>query len=101
MTDAHLSGLSKELKAKGIDCETVHKLILNSERSQDMIKDPKILEFLRAQNKRITLITLDTELSEYCRLDGIPCIRVQDLVADHVKTTERLGSSEGHRKSFL
>jgi len=92
MTDAHFSGLAKELRSRGIDCETVHKMILNNERSQEQIKDPKIIEFLRAQNRKITVITLDTEFSEYCRIDGIPCIRVQDLVADHIRRTEYSGS---------
>ena len=85
MTDAHVSGLAKELRSRSIDCETVHKLILNNEHSEVKIEDPKIIEFLRAQDKQITPITLDTELSEYCRIDGIPCIRVQDLVADYIK----------------
>jgi hypothetical protein len=89
MTDANVSGLAKELRKKGIDCETVHRLMLNSEDSRVQIKDPEIIKFLREQGKKITLITLDTELAEYCGIDGIPCIRVQDIVADHIKGTDQ------------
>jgi hypothetical protein len=85
MTDANVSGLAKELKSRGIDCETVHNILRSNERSEVKIRDPEIIKFLRGQDKNITLITLDTELSEYCRIDGIPCIRVQDLVADYIK----------------
>ena len=86
MTDANISGLFKELRKKGIDCETVHKLMMTHEDSRVQIKDPQIIKFLRDQNKKITLITLDTELAEYCKNDDIPCIRVQDLVAHHIRT---------------
>ncbi len=91
MTDANTSGLARELRARGIDCDTVHKLILNNEDSRIQIKDPQIISFLRNQAKQITLITLDTELAEYCGIDGIPCIRVQDLVADYIKNHAVLG----------
>ncbi len=84
MTDAHLSGLAKELRAKGINCETVHKLMLGNERSQERITDPQIVKFLREKEGSITLITLDSELAEYCTTSGIPCIRVQDLVSSHI-----------------
>ena len=93
MTDAHLSGLAKELRDRSINCETVHKLIRGNERSQDRIEDPEIVEFLRKQKGTITLITLDTLLSKYCKIDLIPCIRVQDLVADYIK-----GQSQGLSK---
>ncbi len=92
MTDANVSGLSKELKAIGIDCDTVHKLILDNEKSQIQITDPEIIKFLRGRKGSITLITLDSELAEYCRIDGIPCIRVQDLVAEHIRKTQTKGS---------
>lgn len=87
MTDAHLSGLAKELRAKGVDCDTVHKLMLGNERSQESISDPQIVKFLREKPGSITLITLDTELSEYCAISGIPCIRVQDLVLKYIDST--------------
>ncbi len=88
MTDAHLSGLAKELRAKGIDCETVHKLMLGNERSQERITDPQIVKFLREKRPSITLITLDSELVEYCATNDIPCIRVQDLVSDYILKSE-------------
>jgi hypothetical protein len=84
MTDANISGLAKEPKKKGIDCETVHKHIMNHEDSRVQIKDPEIIKFLQRQDKKITLITLDTELADYCKTFDIPCIRVQDLVARHI-----------------
>jgi hypothetical protein len=87
MTDANISGLAKELNAQGIDCQTVHEIMMNKNDTRIQIKDPEIVKFLHSQNKKITLITLDTELAEYCRAFDIPCIRVQDLVADHIKRT--------------
>ena len=45
MTDANISGLAKELRKKGIDCETVHKLMMNHEDSRVQIKDPQIIKF--------------------------------------------------------
>ena len=84
MTDAHLSGLAKELRAKGIDCETVHKLMAGNEDSRQSIKDPQIIDYLRSKSSSITLITLDTELADYCKIDKIPCIRVQDLVGNYI-----------------
>jgi rRNA-processing protein FCF1 len=89
VTDANISGLAKELRSQGIDCQTVHKLMLMNEDSRIPIKDPAIIKFLAEQENQITLITMDTELSEYCKTFGIPCIRVQDLVADHIKKTLR------------
>jgi hypothetical protein len=85
MTDAHLSGLAKELQDKGIDCDTVHKLILGSEDSRVSVSDPEIIKFLREKSQTITLITLDSELAEYCTIDNIPCIRVQDIVVEHIR----------------
>ncbi len=84
MTDAHLSGLAKELREKGIDCETVHMMILGNEDSRVSISDPEIVKFLAAQSKSVTLITLDSELAEYCSTFGIPVVRVQDLVRRYI-----------------
>jgi predicted nuclease of predicted toxin-antitoxin system len=83
MTDAHLSGLARELREKGIACETVHKLMLGNEDSRVKISDPEIVKFLAAK-RSITLITLDNELAEYCSTLGIPVIRVQDLVSRYI-----------------
>jgi predicted nuclease of predicted toxin-antitoxin system len=87
MTDAHLSGLAKELREKGVNCETVHKLMLGNEDSRIKIADPEIVKFLVAKDKSIALITLDSELAQYCTTFGIPVIRVQDLVSKHIKTS--------------
>ncbi len=88
VTDAHLSGLAKELREKGVKCETVHKLMLGNEDSRVKITDPEIVKFLVAQNKSIALITLDNELAEYCSTFDIPVIRVQDLVAKHIQAAK-------------
>jgi hypothetical protein len=85
MTDANISGLAKELRSKGIDCETVHKMMLSNEDTRIPIKDPQIVKFLNDQNKTITLITMDNLLAEYCKTFEIPCIRIQDLVSDHIR----------------
>jgi hypothetical protein len=88
MTDAHLSGLAKELRGKGVDCETVHKLMRGHEDSRVKITDPEIVKFLASKAKSVTLITLDNELAEYCSTLDIPVIRVQDLVARHIQMPE-------------
>jgi predicted nuclease of predicted toxin-antitoxin system len=88
MTDAHLSGLAGELRGKGVDCETVHKMMLGHEDSRVKITDPEIVKFLSGKEGLVTLITLDNELAEYCLTFGIPIIRVQDLVVHHIKGLE-------------
>jgi rRNA-processing protein FCF1 len=89
MTDAHLSGLARELREEGVECETVHKLVLGHEDSRVKISDPEIVKFLVAQNKSVALITLDNELAEYCATLGIPAIRVQDLVLHYILDSAR------------
>jgi hypothetical protein len=89
MTDAHLSGLAKELQKNGIDCETIHKIMLGTEDSRIKITDPEIVKFLNGKARTITLITLDNELAEYCEKFEIPCIRVQDLVVDHIRQQQK------------
>ena len=88
VTDAHLSGLARELRAKGVECETVHKLMLGNEDSRVKISDPEIVKFLSAEGGSLTLITLDNELAEYCSALGIPVIRVQDLVSRHIQSSK-------------
>jgi uncharacterized protein with PIN domain len=85
MTDAHLSGLAREMREKGVDCETVHKMMLGNEDSRVSISDPEIVKFLTRQDGRVTLITLDSELAEYCASFKIPVIRVQDLVLRFIR----------------
>jgi uncharacterized protein with PIN domain len=88
MTDAHLSGLAKELREKGVDCETVHRLVLGNEDSRIKISDPEIVTFLTTKGRSLTLITLDNELAEYCSAFDIPVIRVQDLVSRHIQSSK-------------
>ncbi len=89
MTDAHLSGLARELRSKGIECETVHKMMLGNEDSRVKITDPEIVKFLVGKKKTVTLITLDSELAEYCVKFEIPCIRVQDVVAAQIDSKKK------------
>ena len=88
MTDAHLSGLAKELRGKGVDCETVHKRMLDHEDSRVKISDPDIVKFLSSQARSTTLITLDSELAEYCSKLDIPVIRVQEAVSLYIRQIE-------------
>ena len=85
MTDAHLSGLARELRGKGVDCETVHKLMLGHEDSRVKISDPEIVKFLTSQRGSVSLITLDSELAEYCSKFEIPVVRVQDVISQHIR----------------
>jgi uncharacterized protein with PIN domain len=84
MTDAHLSGLAKELRDKGVDCETIHKVMLGHEDSRVKITDPEIVKFLLERQGSIALITMDNELAEYCGKFGIPVVRVQDVVSQYI-----------------
>ncbi|MDA4116441.1 MAG: hypothetical protein OK442_07800 [Thaumarchaeota archaeon] len=84
MTDAHLSGLARELREKGVDCQTVHKLMLDHEDSRVKISDPEIVKFLASQHGSVALITLDNELAEYCSKFEIPVVRVQDVISQHI-----------------
>lgn len=88
MTDAQVSGLAEELRSKGIDCQTVHSLMKGNNDSRVSISDPEILKFLVDRRGTVTLITMDKELARYCATFDVPCIRVQDLVAEHIS---RLG----------
>jgi hypothetical protein len=56
MTDASLAHVAPKLRGRGIDCETVHKLMRNNERSQEHIADDEIVAFLRKAEGTITLI---------------------------------------------
>ncbi len=92
MTDAQLSGLAKELRDKGIDCQTVHMLIKGNEDSRVSIDDSEILKFLMGQKGGLTLITLDKGLARYCATFGVPCVRVQNLVADYIDDQTHAGA---------
>ena len=80
MTDANNAGIAKQLREKGVDCETVHKLMKGNEESQVKISDPAIFRFLWERKGEITLITNDNLLAEYCDEFGIPCIRPAEAV---------------------
>jgi uncharacterized protein with PIN domain len=84
MVDAMLYGLAKELRELGIDCETASKLIRGDEDSSVSIPDPDIVEYLLKAKSGVCLITLDSELAQYCAKFNIPCIRIQDLVIKHI-----------------
>jgi len=86
VVDQMLAGMKKELRAQGIDCETATKLVRGTEDSSLKVKDVEIFQLLKREGGRLTLITLDNDLSEYCRAELLPCIRVQDLVVEHIKT---------------
>lgn len=88
MTDAHLSGLARELREKGVDCQTVHKLMLGHEDSRVKIFDPEIVKFLASQQGSVALITLDSELAEYCSKFEIPVVRVQDIISRHIQSSK-------------
>ena len=80
VVDQMLSGLAKELSAKGIDCSTVQKALRGNEDSSKSIDDAEIFEFLMKNRGDVTLITVDNDLAKYCTRFSIPCIRVQDAV---------------------
>jgi hypothetical protein len=84
MTDASLADMARELRQKGIDCQTCHKLIRNTEDSRIPIPDGEIAQFLREARGSITLIVMDRDLAEHCRFGKLPHVRVQDAVADHI-----------------
>lgn len=84
MTDASLADLAPELRQKGIDCETCHKLMRNTEHSQIKIPDGEIAQFIREAGGSITLIVMDHDLAEHCKYGNLPHVRVQDVVADFI-----------------
>ncbi len=89
VVDQMLAGLKKELRGEGIDCETATKLVRNTEDSSLKVKDVEIFQLLKQAGGTLTLITLDSDLSDYCGAEGLPCIRVQDLVIRHIKSGGR------------
>ncbi len=84
MTDASLADMAHELRQKGIDCQTCHKLLRNTEDSRIPIPDGEIAEFLREAQGSITLIVMDHDLAEHCKFGKLPHIRVQDAVAEFI-----------------
>ena len=84
MTDASLADMAQELREKGVDCETCHKLMRNTEDSRVKIPDGEIAQFIREAKGTITLIVMDHDLAEHCKFGKLLHIRVQDTVADYI-----------------
>ena len=84
MTDASLADMAPELRQKGIDCQTCHKLMRNTEDSRIKIPDGEIAEFVRHAGRSLTLIVMDHDLAEHCKFGKLPHIRVQDAVAEYI-----------------
>ena len=91
MTDAQVANVSRFLKAKGVDCETVHQRMKGNEENQISIKDPEIVEFLmreRSRGTQITLICNDEDLAGHCRVQGIPVAFIPELVLEDINRRE-------------
>lgn len=84
MTDASLADMAHELQQKGIDCQTCHQLMRNTEDSRIPIPDGEIAQFLREAQGSISLIEMDHDLAEHCKFGKLAHIRVQDVVADYI-----------------
>jgi hypothetical protein len=84
MTDASLADIAPELRQKGIDCQTCHKLMRNTEDSRIQIPDGEIAQFLREAKGSVTLIVMDHDLAEHCKFGKLPHLRVQEAVADYI-----------------
>jgi hypothetical protein len=84
MTDANLAHVAPKLRARGIDCDTLHMLMRNNERSQEQIVDGEIVAFLRKAQGTVTLITSDIDLTDHCKFGEVPHIPIWDAVADHI-----------------
>ena len=89
MTDANIAHVAPKLRKKGIDCETVHKIMRNNEDSRVQILDGEIVAFLRKAEGTITLIVSENDLADHCKFSDIPHITIWDAVAEHI-----LGSKE-------
>ncbi len=84
MTDAGLAHVAPKLRDRGLDCDTVHKLMRNNEHSQEHISDGEIAAFLRTAKGTITLIMSDIEFADHLKYDNLPHIKVWDAVADYI-----------------
>ena len=84
MVDAQIAHFARKLKVKGIDCETVHMRMKGNEHSEAEIHDDEIVEFLKKAGGTITLITVDKDFVEDCRIANVPCIPVWDAVAEYI-----------------
>jgi len=84
MTDANIAHVAPKLRKKGIDCETVHKIMRNNEDSRVQILDGEIVAFLRKAEGTITLIVSENDLADHCKFSDIPHITIWDAVAEHI-----------------
>ena len=84
MTDANITHVAPKLRQKGIDCETVHKIMRNNEDSRVQILDGEIVAFLRKAEGTITLIVSENDLADHCKFSDIPHITIWDAVAEHI-----------------
>ncbi len=91
VVDQMFAGLAKKLRAEGIDCQTATKLVRGTEDSSQKVKDAEIVQLLKRSGGVLTVITFDGDLADYCRVEDLPCIDVQDLVVTHVKTRDAKG----------
>ena len=84
MTDASLAHVAPKLRDRGIDCDTVHKLMRNNEHSQEHISDGEIVAFLRKASGTITLIVSDIEFADHLKYGNLPHITIWDAVAEYI-----------------
>lgn len=79
------------LRAKGIDCRTVHEWIVGTKQKTRIIEDWEVRKFLGDRMKEgeaITLITNDEDSMKQVRADGIQAIYLPELVRDYVLSRE-------------
>ena len=88
MTDANIAHVAPKLRKKGIDCETVHKIMRNNEDSRVQILDGEIVAFLRKAGGTITLIVSENDLADHCKFSDIPHITIWDAVAEQILRTK-------------
>ena|SRR2546425_5241779 len=72
MTDANIAHVAPKLRERGIDWNTVHKIVRNSEYSQESISDEEIAAFLRKAKGAIILIASD--IADHPKWDNVPHI---------------------------
>ena len=71
VTDASLADMARELRQKGIDCETCHMLMRNTKDSRIKIPDGEIAQFIRDAQGTVTLILMDHDLAEDCKFGRV------------------------------
>jgi len=84
MTDASLAHVAPKLRDRGLQCDTVHMLMRNNERSQESIPDGEIVAFLRKAEGTITLIVSDIEFADHLKYGNLPRITIWEAVAEYI-----------------